>query len=162
MMEQEKKEFKKLREREKEKERDRERDREREREREWDRAAMEKMAMERRRHEGDYRVIFREGIHTLTSPTSHKSLFPLREGNRRFREQRISVAFAATLGGRGPAQDSRRVRAPEEPQQACQVGRSARVRSGPPDRKREPQPLLSFLSSSPSGLLSPGCTTTRM
>lgn len=48
MMEQEKKEYKKLREREKEKERERERER----------AAMEKMAMERRRHEGDYRVIF--------------------------------------------------------------------------------------------------------
>lgn len=48
MMEQEKKEYKKLREREKERERDRER------------AAMEKMAMERRRHEGDYRVIFHE------------------------------------------------------------------------------------------------------
>lgn len=43
-MEQEKKEYKKIREREKEKERDRER------------AAMEKM--ERRRYEGDYRVIF--------------------------------------------------------------------------------------------------------
>lgn len=51
MMEQEKKEYKKLREREKEKEKERERERERER------AAMEKMAMERRRHEGDYRVI---------------------------------------------------------------------------------------------------------
>lgn len=50
MMEQEKKEYKKLREREKEKERDRDRDR----------AAMEKMVMERRRHEGDYRVIFHE------------------------------------------------------------------------------------------------------
>lgn len=50
MMEQEKKEYKKLREREKEKERERERDRER--------AAMEKMAMEKKRHEGDYRVIF--------------------------------------------------------------------------------------------------------
>lgn len=74
MMEQEKKEFKKLREREKEKERDRDRDRERDRER--DRAAMEKMAMERRRHEGDYRVIFQEGLGV--------SLFPLREGNRRF------------------------------------------------------------------------------
>lgn len=47
-MEQEKKEYKKLREREKEKERERDRER----------AAMEKMAMERRRHEGDYRVIF--------------------------------------------------------------------------------------------------------
>lgn len=46
MMEQEKKEYKKVREREKERERDRER------------AAMEKIAMERRRHEGDYRVIF--------------------------------------------------------------------------------------------------------
>lgn len=44
MMEQEKKEYKKIREREKERERDRER------------AAMEKMAMERRRHEADYRV----------------------------------------------------------------------------------------------------------
>ncbi|XP_011613247.1 coiled-coil domain-containing protein 50 isoform X3 [Takifugu rubripes] len=43
MMEQEKKEYKKVREREKERERDRER------------AAMEKIAMERRRHEGDYR-----------------------------------------------------------------------------------------------------------
>lgn len=48
MMEQEKKEYKKIR--EKEKERDRERERERER------AALEKM--ERRRYEGDYRVIF--------------------------------------------------------------------------------------------------------
>lgn len=52
MMEQEKKEYKKLREREKEKERERDRERER--------AAMEKMVMERRRHEGDYRVIFHE------------------------------------------------------------------------------------------------------
>ncbi|XP_056893226.1 coiled-coil domain-containing protein 50 isoform X3 [Takifugu flavidus] len=43
IMEQEKKEYKKVREREKERERDRER------------AAMEKIAMERRRHEGDYR-----------------------------------------------------------------------------------------------------------
>lgn len=50
MMEHEKKEYKKVKEREKEKERDRERER----------AAMEKMAMERRRHEGDYRVIFHE------------------------------------------------------------------------------------------------------
>lgn len=46
MMEQEKKEYKKLREREKERERER--------------AAMEKMAMEKRRHEGDYRVIFQK------------------------------------------------------------------------------------------------------
>lgn len=48
IMEQEKKEYKKIREREKEKERERDRER----------AAMEKIAMERRRHEGDYRVIF--------------------------------------------------------------------------------------------------------
>lgn len=46
LMEQEKREYRKNREREKEKERERER------------LAMEKMAMERRRPEGDYRVIF--------------------------------------------------------------------------------------------------------
>lgn len=50
MMEQEKKDYKKIREREKERERDRER------------AAMEKIAMERRRHEGDYRVIFHKWL----------------------------------------------------------------------------------------------------
>lgn len=48
LMEQEKKEYRKNREREKEKERERER------------LAMERMAVERRRQEGDYRVIFHD------------------------------------------------------------------------------------------------------
>lgn len=52
MMEQEKREYRKNREREKEKEREREKERDRER------LAMERMAMERKRQEGDYRVIF--------------------------------------------------------------------------------------------------------
>lgn len=46
LMEQEKKEYKKLRDREKDKEREREK------------LASERMAMERRRQEGDYRVTF--------------------------------------------------------------------------------------------------------
>lgn len=54
MMEQEKREYRKIREREKEKEREREKEKERERER----LAMDRMAMERKRQEGDYRVIF--------------------------------------------------------------------------------------------------------
>nr|XP_057928678.1 coiled-coil domain-containing protein 50 isoform X2 [Doryrhamphus excisus] len=53
LMDQEKKEYRKHREREKERERDRE---EKERERERERLAMEKMAMERRRPEGDHRA----------------------------------------------------------------------------------------------------------
>lgn len=53
MMEQEKREYKKIRERDHEKEREKEREREREREK----LAMERMAMERKRQEGDYRVI---------------------------------------------------------------------------------------------------------
>lgn len=55
MMEQEKREYKKVRERDHEREREKEREREREREK----LAMERMAMERKRQEGDYRVIFR-------------------------------------------------------------------------------------------------------
>lgn len=54
MMEQEKREYKKIRERD----HDREREKEREREREREKLAMERMAMERKRQEGDYRVIF--------------------------------------------------------------------------------------------------------
>lgn len=52
LMEQEKKEYRKNRDREKEREREKEKERERER------LALERMAVERRPHEGDYRVIF--------------------------------------------------------------------------------------------------------
>ena len=59
MMEQEKREYKKNREREHEREREKEKERERER------LAMERMAMERRRQEGDYRVIFCNHTHFI-------------------------------------------------------------------------------------------------
>ncbi|XP_076009132.1 coiled-coil domain-containing protein 50 [Genypterus blacodes] len=54
LMEQEKKEYRKNRDREKDREREKERERDKERDRE--RQAMERMAVERRHHEGDYRA----------------------------------------------------------------------------------------------------------
>ncbi|XP_074524226.1 coiled-coil domain-containing protein 50 isoform X2 [Halichoeres trimaculatus] len=62
LMEQEKKEYRKQREHEKEKEKEKERERERERER----MAMERMAMERRRPEGDYRPNSEEVVRPRT------------------------------------------------------------------------------------------------
>ncbi|XP_076582034.1 coiled-coil domain-containing protein 50 isoform X2 [Chaetodon auriga] len=60
MMEQEKKEYKKIR------ERDNEREREKEKERERERLAMERMAMERRRQEKDYRLNSEEVVRPRT------------------------------------------------------------------------------------------------
>ncbi len=60
IMEREKMEYRKNRERENEREREKEKERDRER------LAMERMAMERRRQEGDYRVIFRNHAHFRT------------------------------------------------------------------------------------------------
>lgn len=83
MMEQEKKEYRKNRERENEREREKEKERERER------LAMERMALERRRQEGDFRVIFCNhtdlkicalwyNIFAACDSILCKSIFPLR------------------------------------------------------------------------------------
>lgn len=84
MMEQEKREYRKNREREHE----REHEKDKEREREKERLAMERMAMERKRQEGDYRVIFHNHTRFKMSALEgnifaacdfilYKSVFPL-------------------------------------------------------------------------------------
>lgn len=83
-MEQEKKEYKRLREREKEREREKDKEREREK------LAMERMAMERRRqHEADHRV-------TLTAATSaaFTAQSPFHDAS--------CVSFPAQFRGSGP------------------------------------------------------------
>lgn len=88
LMEQEKKEYRKNREREKEKERERER------------LAMDRMAMERRRQEGDYRVIFCNhtllnfwGGNIFAAHLKYISLFSLWYKNLNFRFNFIFVGF---------------------------------------------------------------------
>lgn len=83
LMEQEKKEYKKNREREKEKERERER------------LAMERMAMERRRQETDYRVIFHNHTHFKMWGEIFlcKSVFPLWYKHHNFRSHNFIYFF---------------------------------------------------------------------
>lgn len=102
IMEQEKKEYKKIREREKEKEKEKERDRER-------------AAMERRRHEGDYRVTFHTWrlfhvicrVKCLCRLGGHIKVF-FHCGNGTIILGTMNFFwFPAPFGGRGPAQNSR-------------------------------------------------------
>lgn len=92
-MEREKKEYRKNREWEKEKERER--------------LAMERMAVERRRQEGDSRVIFHDCIFLTCLLFPYKTVFPLWDENHNF------CWFPAKFRGCCPAQDTRGVRVPK-------------------------------------------------
>lgn len=66
--------------------------------------------------------------------TSHKGVFP-RCGNGTIILRTMNFCWSpATFGGSGPAKNSRRVGTPEEPPQACQVEKSARVEQIQPFR----------------------------
>lgn len=95
-MEQEKKEYKKLREREKERQREKEKEREREK------LALERLAMERKWQEADYRVRFLSILKTCVFGAVFCGLKPS------FLKVCLQL-FPAKFRGSSPAQNTRRL-----------------------------------------------------